>query len=263
MDVSSVQLTTPLIQFCEWAHPKLVETHDKVTRVFDGVRDHLVAIDETLADLPTFSIQDRADEVGRLIKEQCAHFERLNGWLDENGWDSSRWYKDLFLLLLKLPLRAARNVVRMLYRLIETIAYTCVHPLRSLNALAEQFVQFVRELTKPETWSRLGIGLIGLSCGQTIITGNPLSVLGIGLGCAMLVGGVSFGALQAAVLADTDRFDAVKHNILSQAVPLSESLLTGLCFGLLFGAIQGAKPSQQHVEPFLRPVRPGPIVRPL
>ena len=116
-----------------------------------------------------------------------------------------------------------------------------VHPLGSVSQLARLVVRLLVALTQPETWSKIGAGCLGASFGQTLVTGNPLSLLGIGIGTACLLGGVSIGALRAALLADEgNRAPAAWENCKEQLTELPETALTGFFTGMLIGNVQAA-----------------------
>lgn len=62
----------------------------------------------------------------------------------------------------------------------------------------------------------------------------------------MLVGGVSLGALKAALKEkEGSKIHAAAQHLLSEAKQLPESLLTGFCMGLIMGGIQRAIYEQQ------------------
>jgi hypothetical protein len=211
-----------------------------MTALFSKTIDRIEEANQRLdVAMPNSTIQNKADALGRTIKDQFAPFVTFNKWLDDNG--HGKWYAQLGTFLAKLPARAVRNIVVLLYKILESAAYAGVHPLKALHKLAKLVVQLTAELSKPETWSRIGIGMIGASLGCAAIPGNPLSVLGIGLGGALVVAGISAGALKAALCADRGfRRCAAKENVLGQLKQMPESMLTGFCMGLLFGAIQKA-----------------------
>ncbi len=200
----------------------------------------LDTIDEKLeAALPNFMIQNDLDAVGRLIKDTFAPLREFNQWLDSNGHGA--WYEQLTTALGKLPFRAIRNIVCLLYNIIEGIIYAGVHPLKALNCAIKQLISLVHALTQPKTWSNIGCGMMGASLGHSLVTGNPLSVIGIGIGGALVIAGLTAGAIKAAVEAETGKkLDAAGAALLAQAKALPESLLTGFCMGLLFGGIQRA-----------------------
>ncbi len=115
------------------------------------------------------------------------------------------------------------------------------HPLKALNHLAHLIVSLIYELSKPETWSKMGAGMMGAGCGQALVTGNPLSVIGLLVGSLMLSTGLCFGALKAAFNAEKgEKLSKAKAQALSQLMQLPESFLTGFFMGLLVGGIQRA-----------------------
>lgn len=210
----------------------------KVENVFSSVRNSLEKVDCKIeTTIPNWYIQNRLDTLGRAIEAQFAPLVKFNLWLDSNG--QGEWYKKLAFFLAKLPPRAARNIITLLYKIVASALCFPVHPLRSLNNLAKLFVQLTFEMTKPQTWSKIGTGMIGAALGTAVIPGNPLSVLGIGIGGALLVSGLSLGTLKAVILAKKGfRLRAALHDCASQGKQLPESMLTGFCMGLMLGAIK-------------------------
>lgn len=193
--------------------------------------------DDLETQLPNFAIQNKIDKIGNLIAKHFAALDPFNKWLDDNGHGS--WPEQLAIFLAKLPMRAARNVVQLLYEIIKNILHSAVHPLKSLNHLAKLMVALATALTEPETWSRAGIGIIGTHLGQSVITGNPLSVISVGIGAALALSGLSLGTLKTAIIAQKgNRGQAVKQYISQMAKELPETALTALCIGFLLGGIQ-------------------------
>lgn len=194
-----------------------------------------VRLDEAM---PNFTFQNKADQIGHFLKAKFSPLKKFNEWLDSNG--QGEWYTQLATFLAKLPARAVRNIVNLLYRIIESIMFSAVHPLKSLINLSKLLLLLVDELTKPETWSKMGIGMVGTSLGQAT-TGNPYSVIGLGIGGAMAICGLTVGPLQAAILAEKGkRAKAAKQNLFFQAKQIPETALTGFCMGLIIGGIQRA-----------------------
>lgn len=198
--------------------------------------------------LPNFSIQNKIDQLGQAIKEKFAPLARFSEWLDEEGEGS--WYQKLAVFLYKLPMRAVRNIVRMLYSIIENALYAAVHPLKATLQLAKAIVGFVSELTKPETWSKIGAGIVGGALGQALGSGNPLSLIGFAIGGAMMLGGITAGALKEALEAETGKkIEAVNAYLFDQLKNLPETALTGFLIGLLIGSTQrGQKQAHAEVE---------------
>lgn len=189
--------------------------------------------------LPNFKIQDKIDRLGRNIKEKFAPLKEFNTWLNSNGHGA--WYMQLATFLVKLPLRAMRNIIKMLFDIVKAAIYSVVHPLKALNHLAKLIVNLIYELTKPETWTKIGVGVMGASLGQLAVSGNPLSAIGLGVGAALAITGLTIGALQAALeVEDGHRKEAALQNLLKQVKGMPESALTGFCMGLLIGGISKA-----------------------
>lgn len=142
------------------------------------------------------------------------------------------------IFLVKLPFKAARNILKLLYNFVKAAIYAVNHPLKSLTKMAKYLVEIVYQLTEPETWSLIGAGMIGFSAGQAL-TGNPLSVIGFIIGAALLLGGISIGALRSALKAEEGNVkDEVLKNLTKQAKAAMESASTAFVMGLILGAIQ-------------------------
>jgi len=201
---------------------------------------YLNRIDKKLEEkLPNFAFQNKIDEIGRYVQKKFSFLNSFNDWLNSNGHGT--WCDKLATCLAKLPVRVARNIVNILYNIVKGCLYAAVHPLKSLNHLAKLLVMLCHELTKPETWSKMGAGMIGTSLGQGVITGNPLSIIGLGIGGAMVVGGITVGSLKAAIEAvEGNKLQSVNQHLLSQMQELPESFLTGFCMGLIMGGVQRA-----------------------
>lgn len=189
------------------------------------------------AILPNFFFQDKIDNLGRYVEKQFAPLHTFNAWLMNNG--QGAWYKQLATFLVKLPLRVARNFVCLIYDIIRTTLQTLTHPVQAVVKLAKLLVSLAYQLTLPETWSKIGAGIIGANLGQALVTGNPFSVIGMGVGGAMLLAGLSFGTFKAAIQAEKEhRWQEVKGALVRQVKQLPESMLTGFCMGLMLGVIQ-------------------------
>lgn len=197
------------------------------------------------AAIPNLEIQNKIDAIGRHLQKKFAPLGQFNQWLDDNGHGA--WYDQLATFLVLLPARAVRNIIRLIYQVIKGLIYSVVHPLKALSKVAKLLVTLVHELTKPETWSKLGVGMIGASLGQALVTGNPFSVIGLGIGGALTVAGLTGGALKAAIRAQKGfKLQAVKHNLFQQAKQLPEVMLTGFAMGLIIGGIQMACETRTH-----------------
>ena len=202
--------------------------------------------------IPDNNIQLSLDAIGNSLEELFAPLKPFNDWLDRR--EKGTWLRQLALFLVKLPASAVRNVIRLVYNLIKSAIYTVVHPLKAVNRLAKMLIALVQELTKPEVWAKMGIGMMGTSLGQAAISGNPLSVIGLGIGAAFLIGGISATAINVAVEAENGfKLEAVKKSLLSLAKQLPEAAATGLVMGLLLGSIQRAtkfvyKPSDKQIQ---------------
>lgn len=187
--------------------------------------------------LPNFFFQQKIDDLAGFIKSKFSKLTTFNHWISSNG--NGAWYKQLAVSLCKLPLRVARNFVLLLFNIVKIALQTVVHPAKAVVKLAKLIVNLVHEITLPETWSKMGAGIVGAGVGQGIITGNPISVIAMGIGGAMIIAGLTFGALKGAILAERGhRLEGVGHELFKQALQLPESFLVGMCLGMLMGAVQ-------------------------
>ncbi len=174
-------------------------------------------------NIPNFPIQTRLDAIGHYITSVFAPLTEFNQWLNDNGHGD--WCQQLATSLAKLPLRAIRNIVQQLYTLIKGIAYTTVHPLKGTTHFAKHIISIIEALTTRENWPKIGASLLGATLGQGLVTGNPLSVIGLGIGAALLISGVE----------------------LQKAETLAESALTGFFTGILMGTIQRAMQPRNYM----------------
>lgn len=205
--------------------------NEKAIRHLDGWEAYLDA------KLPNFPIQNKIDQLALYLETKFAPLSKFNEWLDSNG--EGAWYKKLAIFLAKLPARAVRNIIRLVYNIIKSALYAVVHPAKAVVKLAKLLVQLAHALTLPETWSKMGAGALGASLGSSLVSGNPVPLIALGIGAAMLLGGLTAGAIKAAVEAEQgNRFKAAMQNLFDQGKQLPEAALTGFCMGLITGGIQ-------------------------
>lgn len=188
--------------------------------------------------IPNSLIQTKIDKLGRAVEKKFAPLSRFNDWLNRHEMGS--WYRQLATFLVKLPIQAVRNIVQLLYSIIKGAFYTVVHPMKTFVQLAKLLVRLVHELTKPETWSKIGASVMGASAGNALVTANPFALIGVGVGAAIVAGGISWGMLKAYLAVDSQQSgrSAALEALLYQTKQLPEAALTGFCMGLLFGGIQ-------------------------
>ncbi len=206
-------------------------------------KDRLIAVlDKGEAKLeklmPNFKIQNDFDVLWQELNQHKVHpdMAKFNSWLRDNG--QGAWYTQLATYLLKLPLRAACNVMHLLFNFIKLAVKIAVcvptqiamHPLKAPIKLAKLLVQLIHNLAQPETWSKIGMGLMGSSLGYAAISGGSLGVITLGIGAALTIGGISLGTIKTALIADRRAlWHDVKTYLLEQAKQLPEDFLTGFC----------------------------------
>ena len=156
------------------------------------------------------------NEFAEKVEKKFSRLQRFDAWVRENADSKENWYMQLATYLVKLPLRSAMNVLNLLYSVIETILYTAVHPIKSINRIMKMIVSLVNELGKPETWTKIGVGTIAMQLGQIAIFTNPISHMALAIGATLTIAGLSFGALKAAILNEGNELNAAKDNLFNQ-----------------------------------------------
>ncbi len=119
---------------------------------------------------------------------------RLNEWLLQDEFQKSGALKSYAIFLLKLPLRAIRNIVQLPVTIVKVIVYAITHPAKACIKLITALIYLLHALTQPETWSKIGVGILGATLGQAVV-GNPLAPIGLIVGSALLGAGLCGGAL--------------------------------------------------------------------
>lgn len=214
--------------------------------LYGRIINYLDDLDKSLDNIPNNCYQEKIDKIAASIQKQISKLDGINTWLNDNG--QGEWYKQLATFLYKLPICAIRNIIRMVYVLIKEILLFAVHPLKQFSKLARMLVNLAMELTKPETWAKIGAGVIGASLGQAAV-GCPLSIVGIGIGAAMLISGLTVTAIKAAVKSKSNKkFDDVKEALIKVGKELPEVMLTGFLIGLMMGAIRKTVTEQEQTN---------------
>ena len=237
-EIAETTSARPAINFAQ--HVPVVTEVSKESwheRAVAQIKTYKYHLDEIILN---YTVQDYIDDLGRTIREKFAPFAEFNRKLDSAV--SGPWYNQLLIFLVKLPIRTARNIVNLLYAVVKSALYAAVHPMKAVLKLAKFLILFANELSKPETWPKIGVGMIGSGLAQSLVTGNAVSLIGIAIGIAMTIGGITASCLKTAIEAENgNRAAAVKENLLACAQELAESALTGFCLGLIMGIIQRAQ----------------------
>lgn len=191
--------------------------------------------------LPNFQCQIAYDQFHAELMPKAELNNPFNDWLKSNG--HGNWYEQLATFLAKLPVKAARNVLRLVLNVIQAAvaipSYALMHPLKSCVKLAKLLVALAHSLTQPETWSKLGISIVGSALGHATVTSNPISIIAIAFGGALAVAGISLGTLKTALLAEKGmQMEKVQSYLSSQMQKLPEDFLTGYFTVLLLEGIQ-------------------------
>ncbi len=192
--------------------------------------------------------KDALDRLGNKIEillkqaQDLTGLTKLNAWLDKNEFREQYDHAltAVVIFLAKLPLRTARNILSLLMNIIRAAVYTVVHPMKATVKLAKLFIELLKALTLPDTWTKMGAGVVGATLGQAAV-GNPLAPIGLIIGAAMACGGLCAGALAAAIRnkskSGNEILAAVGDELLRQIQQIPEAMLTGFLMGLMFGAL--------------------------
>lgn len=223
------------------AAPKAKAWHERAIAKIDEWEG---VIDQKIPHITHFLPQHvnyKIDQIGDKIEKTFAKLDKFNAWIDSNGNEKNNWFEKLAIFLCKLPMRIARNILVLLYQVVKAAVYVACHPVKSLTQLAKLLVKLANELTKPETWTKIGLGIFGASVGQALAMGNPIAPISAIIGLAMIFCGVSIGAIKAAVQAEKGKkLDAALENLKQQGLQMPETFATSFVMGLIFGAIQKA-----------------------
>lgn len=208
--------------------------------------------------MPPHALQKKLDKLGDSIQEMLDTHQafvpvrELNRWLDKEH--IGPWPKRMALFLAKVPIRVARNITTLVYNIIKGLCYGFVHPIKGMGYAAQFVIRCIHALTQPETYTKIGAGVIGASLGQILMTGGfgIHAYVGLGIGGTLLIGGLTIGAIKSAVKADAHhRIQAVGKNLWTQVKSIPEAMLTGFIFGVIFGAIMKSlhhQPPPKHVN---------------
>jgi hypothetical protein len=83
--------------------------------------------------------------------------------------------------------------------LLKGTVYSFVHPLKGSLHTLQFIIQFIYSLSKPETYTRLGSGVIGFSLAHVAISAGigPHAYIGLAVGGGLLLAGITSGAILA------------------------------------------------------------------
>ena len=184
-------------------------------------------------------IEGLGETVKSYLETPISHVKSFNQWIDKNSLGG--WYEKLANFLIKLPIRAVRNILRLVYNLVKGMVHGFVHPLEAGLGLLKFLVRFIDELSKPETYIKVGGGISGASLGQLAIIGGLTvpSYIGLGIGGGMMLVGLTAGAIEAAVKAEKGhKKEAVKETLWEHVQTIPECMLTGFVMGAIVSGIQ-------------------------
>lgn len=188
--------------------------------------------------LPNNRLQLALDDFGKKIEELLQPASAFNDWLKSSG--HGQWHQKLCIWLLKAPLRLVAKVIQIVYGTIKCIAYSAVHPLKALIEFAKVFVEFIYSLTESITYTKMGAGTIGASLAQAALSGGfgVHAYIGLAIGGGLLVIGMLWGTIEAAITAEKGQILRTVANEFwqhSKAIPIS--LIVGFLFALVIGAV--------------------------
>jgi len=231
----------------------------------ERAHDYLNELDQKLeSHMPANKAQKVLDNFyTKSIEPLLIEGEKLNKWINKNEYGA--WYKNLTSFIIKLPIRAIRNILNLAYNIIKGTIYAFVHPLKALNNFAHFFIHFLHSLTIPSTYTKIGAGIMGAAAGQAIYSAGHLgipTIVGLAVGGSLIGIGLMAGAIKSGIEAPKGlEGEAIKAELWSQLKAIPESALTGFIMGAIFGAIQkaavntaqplGLEDSQKFVKEFL------------
>jgi len=211
-----------------------------------GLKDRIITLlsnAEARLDkfVPNSKFQTNFDTLCQHIQAESKGTKKFNEWLKDNGHGA--WYTQLATFLAKLPIKAATNILRLICSAIKLAigipAYVLIHPLKTPLKLVKILVELVHALLQPETWIKIGGGLIGSSLGAAAISGGPLGVITFGIGAAMIIGGLSVGTLKTILMAEKGlKWTETKAFLHKQIKQIPEDIFTGFCMVMLLEGIQ-------------------------
>lgn len=190
--------------------------------------------------IPKLGVQRVYDNVCEWIETgtqaQAAELREFNKWVEDLG--QGPWYEKLGIFLAKLPIKVARNiwslVVNFIKLAISTPTYFLIHPMKFFLKLAKILI----ELMQPETWTKIGGGLMGSSAATAAVTGG-FSAVTFAIGAALAFAGISVGTLKTVLIAEKGmKMQAGEEYLGRQALQLTESFTTSLCLVFTLEGIQ-------------------------
>lgn len=184
--------------------------------------------------MPNNALQKRFDVLLNEIEKKFRPLHKFNEWLDGKG--SGEWYKQLALFLIKLPLKVARNYIRLIYLIVRTVFTTAVHPIVACNRLCILLIKTLRAIWDaiwdPRVHVKIGANMIGASLGYLLIAGPATPYL-LSIGISLVIAGIVNVGFHTP---EYMRYEAVKEQIIA----LPQHLLNGFCFGAIAGGINVA-----------------------
>ncbi|MDP1607843.1 MAG: hypothetical protein Q8L98_00855 [Chlamydiales bacterium] len=226
--------------YCASQQPKRLHDYliQKLTDL-DQTLDHVLPnwIFQSVMDQTGESVQNKINDLSQYLRAQLGINTSFNEWL--NSHDGDTWYKELAIYAGKLPLKGIYQVVSLLRHVIEISCYSVMHPLKALGSFAKYLIDFIYSFALAETWCVMGASMASSSVGRSLISGNPLFLLGIGLGGALFLAGLSAHALQAATQAkEGARLELAEKAVGQLLAGLPAAVVGSLVTGFLIGKIQ-------------------------
>lgn len=143
------------------------------------------------------------------------------------------------IIIKKLPSRVLRNLVVVLYGIIQVPIRLAVHPLKTSIEILQFLVILAHALTLPETWTGLGAGFIGAAVGQALFAPGPQVLLALMIGSAFILFGLALGAYQAARRAEEGQcLKEIGEQLKHQFKEMPEAFVTGFFVGVLLGNLE-------------------------
>lgn len=200
------------------------------------------------------NLQSRLDDMGCAVKNILTPLAGINDFLDNTS--TQYLIEKLVLELVKLPCKAARNILVGLSTIVQQIVYTSVHPINSTKDLTKALILFIDQLANPSTWTAMGVGSMASVAGQYLVTGAVISPLLLTISGGLIALGLAGTVIDAFLNVDSDTpmFRHIAGKLLDSLKMLPEVAATAFLSGVIFGAFhpEPAKPTQVEIDALAR-----------
>lgn len=217
--------------------------------VHKWAKSALFTLDKTQDNLNSMTnpnhVQRVADDLGRRVLDLMAPLFEFSHWIDKN--EGNQWYSKVAIALAKLPLQVAKLAVSTLYFILKEAVMAPFHPIDASIKLAKLLVVLAEAAIRPETYTMIGSGMLGLTASQACL-GSPTSLPCLAIGAVLLISGLSVGTILAAIHAEKGTKNQaviryLKHQLTVAATTFVGSFIFSSVFSLIFPSMVASSPS--------------------